>query len=319
MAGFQAHITTSTVLGVGYGVAGLAIGMSPDKCLLAAGLCSVAGMLPDLDSDTGRPLREMMCFGSAVVPMMLFDRFEEIGLSHESIVLVSGIMYFFLRFGLGALFKKYTVHRGMFHSIPAAASVGLLTYLLCSCTQMDSRLFKSGAVVMGFMSHLVLDEIYSIDAKGMRLKKSFGTAIKFWGNKPWANFSVYAKLGLLSVLAVADPIAMDYFGYQDPGFAQFANKWSGMELLRNREHDHDHNEPADDQSEEPGEAPTKGFVPPTLTKSGDQNSFGKSDSEWVGIQPVTPPTIAAEPPNFRDPPVFNPSPPSTEIDGDVLR
>src|SRR5688500_4290560 len=50
MAGFKTHITTSTVLGVGYGVgAHMLYGVPIPTCALAAGLCSVSGMLPDID------------------------------------------------------------------------------------------------------------------------------------------------------------------------------------------------------------------------------------------------------------------------------
>ena len=36
------------------------------------------------------------------------------------------------------------------------------------------------------------------------MKKSFGTAIKVWGDDLWANFSTYAKLALLTWLVWND-------------------------------------------------------------------------------------------------------------------
>ena len=39
---------------------------------------------------------------------------------------------------------------------------------------------------------------------GFRLKKSFGTALKFFGGNALANISVYAKLALLMYLAWGD-------------------------------------------------------------------------------------------------------------------
>lgn len=214
MAGFKMHITTSTVLGVGYGAAAhVGFGVPLDKCMLAAGLCSLSGMLPDLDSDSGIPLRESIAFGAAIVPMLMIDRFQHMGLSRDSIVLAGGLIYIALRFGVAEIFKRYTVHRGMWHSIPAAVSVGLLAFLICSCNEMGLRLFKSGAVVLGFMSHLVLDEIYSIERRGVgiRLKKSFGTALKMWSKSPWANISTYGKLAVLIFLAFGDPVMMQRF------------------------------------------------------------------------------------------------------------
>ena len=77
MAGFKTHITVSSLLGVGYGGAAyLMYGVPWPTCALAAGLCGVSGMLPDIDSDSGTPLHESMAFAAAVVPMMLLHRFQ---------------------------------------------------------------------------------------------------------------------------------------------------------------------------------------------------------------------------------------------------
>ncbi len=213
MAGFKTHITTSTVLGVGYGVGGFALGMPLDACMLGTGLCSVAGMLPDLDSGSGIPLRESMAFAAAVVPMLMIDRFEHLGLSYESMVLAGGLIYLFIRFGLAGLMRRYTVHRGMFHSLPAVAIVALLGYLVCGCTETYLRYYNAGALALGYMSHLLLDEIYSVEHhRGrIRLKKSFGTATKLWGKNIWSNISVYAKLAVLCLIAFGDPIVMAKF------------------------------------------------------------------------------------------------------------
>ena len=55
MADFKSHITGSTLVGVGYGYWGVAAqSMSIESGILAGGLCAVSGMLPDLDSDSGR-------------------------------------------------------------------------------------------------------------------------------------------------------------------------------------------------------------------------------------------------------------------------
>ena len=122
MADFKTHITSSCVVGAGYGVAGYALLGAPwPTCVLSAGLCGLAGMLPDLDSDSGVPVRETMNFAAAVVPMLMIDRFQAMGWSHETIVLAGGLLYFGVRFGVSALIKRYTVHRGMWHVTPEGA------------------------------------------------------------------------------------------------------------------------------------------------------------------------------------------------------
>ncbi|MEL6897502.1 MAG: metal-dependent hydrolase [Planctomycetota bacterium] len=204
MAGFREHITGSTIVGCVYGYWGSTQGIPLESCVLAAGLCSISGMLPDLDSDSGIPLRETSMFASAVVPMLMIDRFRDLGLTREEMAFAALLIYLFIRFGLFEFFKRFTVHRGMWHSLPAAASAGLLAYLLMPCSSEMIRYYKSIAVVAGFLTHLVMDEIWSIDVGRMRIKKSFGTALKFWGSDTWANFSVYAKLALLLYVATSD-------------------------------------------------------------------------------------------------------------------
>jgi len=79
MANFHTHIGASTLLGIAYGaIAYTQFGIAPGHCIVAAGLCSVAGMLPDLDHKLGIPLREMLSFVSVMVPMLMLQRFEEI-------------------------------------------------------------------------------------------------------------------------------------------------------------------------------------------------------------------------------------------------
>ncbi len=127
-------------------------GLPPASCVLAGALCGVSGMLPDIDSGPGRPLRESLAFAAAVVPMMLVDRLEQLGLSQESIVLAGGAIYLLVRFGLGAFLRRYTVHRGMFHSVPAAIIFGELAFLLAS-GELDLRIYKAGGVVAGYLAH----------------------------------------------------------------------------------------------------------------------------------------------------------------------
>jgi hypothetical protein len=227
MAGFKTHITTSTILGIGYGAGACGFYHFPiSTCLLAGGLCGVSGMLPDIDSDSGRPLRESMAFGAAVVPMMMVDRFKAMGMDLESIILAGGAMYLMIRFGLAAILKRFTVHRGMFHSLPAAAIFGEVAFLVFGCERTDLRYYVAGAVVLGFMSHLVLDEIWSIEwhLGRIHLKSSFGTAMKFWGDSMGPNVLTYVLLMGLSFFAVNDPAWMSRIGSWADGQRDLAGR-----------------------------------------------------------------------------------------------
>ncbi|QDU27470.1 hypothetical protein ETAA8_25580 [Anatilimnocola aggregata] len=217
MADFKSHITFSSVLGVGYGTVGFFFLNEPiEISILGGALCSLSGMLPDLDSDSGTPVREMSTFAAAVIPMLMMPRFEALHWSREMMVLAAAITYVIIRFGIVEIFKRYTVHRGMWHSIPACLTCGLLTFLIVADLDLQIRLFKAGGVMLGFFSHLLLDEIWSFNVRSGRLnvKKSFGTAIKFFGKDSWANYSVYGKLLALSFFAVGDPMLMDHFGHE---------------------------------------------------------------------------------------------------------
>ncbi len=111
-------------------------------------------------------------------------------------------MYAFVRFGIGEALHHLTVHRGMFHSIPAAILFGELAFLLSSGDPVV-RCYKAAAVVIGYLSHLLLDELYSMPGFSGQLgfKKSYGTAMKLYGRHGWANVIAYAALALVTFVA----------------------------------------------------------------------------------------------------------------------
>lgn len=221
MADFRTHVTTSSVLGVGYAGMGLSIGFPIETAIVGGGLCGVSGMLPDLDSDSGIPLRESTGFAAGIIPMLLIDRFQALNLHYDLIVLITAGLYFFIRFAGASLLGRFTVHRGMFHSIPAALIFAGVAFLICGYAEDRVRYFKAGAVLFGVMSHLLLDELYSIEWRGggWRFKRSFGTAIKLWGKNGWANFSTYTKLAIVGVMVAGEPAAMNYLESRYPEFA----------------------------------------------------------------------------------------------------
>lgn len=219
MAGFKTHVTVSTALGIGYGAAAYGYcHLPPSTCILAAGLCGVSGMLPDLDSGPGRPLHESCSFAAAAVPMLLIDHFEAWGLNHEMIVIAGAAIYFLIRFGLPEILKRLTEHRGMFHSLPTALIFGELTFLLSSGVDERLRLFKAGGVVLGFLSHLVLDEIWSVEffSKHPGLKKSFGTALKIFGKGWLPNLFTFALLAAITVVTLNEPMWLKQYCQQLP-------------------------------------------------------------------------------------------------------
>jgi hypothetical protein len=211
MAGFQTHITVSSV--VGAGVAWLGhdqFGLGWSTCAVAGGLCAIGGMMPDLDSDSGVPARETISFAAAVAPMLLFNRLNhQFGIDVERMILFGAPIYLFVRFGLGTLLKAITIHRGMFHSLPAAAIAGMLAYLICDSGVSTVRWFKAAGFALGYISHLALDELWSVEVRGVstRVKSSFGTALKLFGNNASANALCYGMLIIVALVVVQDRAA----------------------------------------------------------------------------------------------------------------
>ena len=218
MPGFKVHLTASSLLGVGYAAWGYAQGAPWETAALGGVLCSVAGMLPDLDSDSGVPSRESFAFSAAVIPALMIDRFQHLGWKNELIAIATAGMYLIVRFGVSAIFKHFTVHRGMWHSVPACCTAGLLTFLICSREEVSLRIFLAVAVMLGFFSHLFLDEVWSVNFNHTKvgLKTSWGTALKFWGDVPWSNFVSYILLIGCAAAAMGDPVLMKKFGYRSP-------------------------------------------------------------------------------------------------------
>lgn len=204
MAAFRQHVTFSSVLGVGYAATLTYTGMEWTHSVLAGGLCGIAGMLPDLDSDSGKPVRELFGLAAAIAPLLLLRRLERLGGSAEAAILLGAVLYVLIRFGASWLFKLLTVHRGMFHSLPAAFIAGALAFLAHECPEPDGRLALAGGVILGFLSHLLLDELSSVDAAGLRLNKSAGSAIKLFSSSWTASLFTWLLLLGLTYAVIAD-------------------------------------------------------------------------------------------------------------------
>ncbi len=205
MAGFRMHITVSTTIGVLYGGAAVEpCGFSSEAGILAAGVTAVGGMLPDLDSDSGIPVRETFGLLAAVGPLMLVPRMMHAGLSRETILATILFGYLFIRYVVANVFRQLTVHRGMYHSIPAMLIAGLCVYL--AYPDRGVRLLLAIGVMVGFLSHLILDEVYSVDWRGLKpkLKSSAGSAIKFASPSLPATTVCYLILGGLLYLTYLD-------------------------------------------------------------------------------------------------------------------
>jgi hypothetical protein len=207
LANYQTHLAVSGMLGIGYGAAAsAAFGFSAVSAALAGCVTAFAGMLPDLDSGTGRPVRAVFGILAAVAPALMLNRLESWGGSRDAAIALAVLLFVAIRFGAASVLGMFAVHRGMFHSLPALVIAAELTFLACKFDGLPVRALLAGGTALGFASHLVLDEIYSVSWNGglVRLKSSAGSAMKLLGKDWTANFAAYGLLLLCTYLVLID-------------------------------------------------------------------------------------------------------------------
>lgn len=210
MAAFREHVIFSSLLGAGYGaVSSWMFGFTPVQGSLAACMTAVAGMLPDLDLDHGRPAQELFGLLAAVAPPLMVGRvltFLGLPTDREMVMLGIVVLYLAIRYVLARVVSRFSVHRGMFHSIPALLISAELAFLSYPSDSRRVKLLIAAGVALGFFSHLLLDEIYSVEFSGIKvgLKKSSGTAIKMFGEAFLPNVLSFALAATLSYASLME-------------------------------------------------------------------------------------------------------------------
>jgi hypothetical protein len=181
MANFKTHLTVastlSSILAIGCLAASIA---SPRDVLVYFAAGTMGGILPDVDSDHSTPTQ--ILFSAFAVVLAFLTVFSKAGMySLVELSLLWLCVYVLIRYVACKLFTRFTVHRGIFHSLLAAAFFWLLTTAVMShvFTVPPFNAWLTGCFVwLGYIMHLVLDELYSVDLMGANIKKSFGTALK---------------------------------------------------------------------------------------------------------------------------------------------
>lgn len=210
MAMYREHISVSGLLGVAVGLGSwLLLGFTPVQGILAGWFTAIGGILPDLDSESGRPVREMFGLTASVAPLLLIGRilyWTHLPNEPEMVMVLFLAIYLGIKYGLAMLVGSLSVHRGMFHSIPALLIAAEATYLTYPGHSLKVKLVMGGGVAIGFFSHLLLDELYSVQWSGVHvsLKKSAGSALKMFGPEFVPNVMAYMLLAGLTVVALAE-------------------------------------------------------------------------------------------------------------------
>ncbi len=207
MAGYKAHFAFGVLTAACVAVAMLVISWVSLTVMPLVFLLAVIGsMLPDIDSDTGLPVR--LLFGTlavATIGLALFYMMNSTATSWLQQGLIGVGAGLFVYFIIGGIFKHFTEHRGVFHSIPAALVMGLVAMSVSGLLGLGEKmaLVVGLAITAGYLSHLVLDEINStVNLSGIpfKPKKSLGTALKLTGGSKMMTTAIYIALVVFLVM-----------------------------------------------------------------------------------------------------------------------
>ena len=204
MASYKAHMAFGVLTAVVWCIVALLLSIVSIWFIPFVFIATIIGaFLPDLDSDTGFPLKILLIVFALVGGLIV--AWITINSENSSPLLIGGyalISILFIYFGIGGIFKKITWHRGIFHSVPAVLLSFLVTLSLMDYFPVESKvkMVLSLGVGIGYLCHLILDELYSIvNLGGMPFipKKSIGTALKFYSKNWKISLAVYVAVGWL--------------------------------------------------------------------------------------------------------------------------
>lgn len=183
MANFGTHISVAAGSGCVLALGGWHFGLwTPWQAGPLMLLTTLGGILPDIDSDHSYSVRlvfSLLAFMAAAAGAWTLQ--SQLAFGHW--LLVCAGIYIGVRYLLAPAFKRFSVHRGIWHSLLAAIffawAGSALSYGMLG--QPPELAWIQGlALLVGCLVHLTLDELYSVDLEGGRLKRSFGTALKLF-------------------------------------------------------------------------------------------------------------------------------------------
>ena len=198
MANFRQHATGGVLLSSAGAFISLSIfGMTLIQSATLFILGTLGSILPDVDCDTSRPVDILFGILGVLLPIVLLNLFFPDGTSMENMLCFVLLIYICVHHFISKVFFKLTKHRGIIHSVPMAIIAGECAFLIFSDSPLRQRIIYALALLAGFMTHLVMDEIWSVDLLGARIKKSFGSAIAFRSPSKTATALVYLMIIIL--------------------------------------------------------------------------------------------------------------------------
>ena len=200
MANFPTHIAIGTVVSGALATVTLAADLVAPENIVAVTLAGVLGsVLPDIDLKESRPARAMFAGLAVFFSFVVLFTLERKYSIAEMLILWMGTLLF-VRYIGKEIFFRFSYHRGIWHSILAMIFCAFVTaWVYAQLLQRDTAVAWLAAAFLsaGFLTHLILDELYSVDVMDTRIKASFGTALKFVDTRRWGHTTAMALATVL--------------------------------------------------------------------------------------------------------------------------
>lgn len=207
MADFATHLGWGAV-GAGLAAsATYAADIVPAGDLITLTTAGVIGsLLPDVDLEKAVPSRALFTgLGLALAFIVLFNFKATYSITELWLIWLA--VFLSIRFGFFFTFHRNASHRGIFHSILAGLFFMALTAVITAywIGRDPVVAWMAGLFVfLGYIIHLTLDEAYSVDITGARLKRSFGSALKLFDKRSMSS-SVLMGGALVATLLITPP------------------------------------------------------------------------------------------------------------------
>lgn len=212
MASFAQHVNTAVVIS-GIAIAPLygssLIDINQALALLFFGL--IGGILPDIDLENSKPVQITSSILSIFIPLLAILTLLE-SLSISKMLFIWFLSALLLHFFIFKVLLNLTVHRGVIHSVPMGIVFAQILLIIFHEGLNFEALFSLLCGIflfMGFIVHLLLDEIVSLNAFGMSFKKSLGSALKLYdSNNILGSIILYI---CIIIMAIGYPINSEHF------------------------------------------------------------------------------------------------------------
>ncbi|MFT6925801.1 MAG: hypothetical protein ACJAZP_001393 [Psychromonas sp.] len=231
MANFSTHLNVAAIsTGLASAVLLSAGHININTALWLWCLGTLGGLLPDVDADNSTSLDIIFNIFSVVAILMVLyyitgEHYKEI--HFIELLVIPLAVYGIIKYLIRPVFEKITVHRGSCHSLLFLLLCALLTIQLTWIFN-ENYLTKSslhawlsgGFIFFGGLIHLLLDEIYSVDLSNLRIKRSFGTALKI------ADF----KNKSATMIMLSAVIALGYITPESGSMMNTLTDWSTFKV-----------------------------------------------------------------------------------------